>query len=214
MRKKISEISGFENFEGYEVDSDGNVYSYIKHIRDKKKGIYIGRSIHMDNEQEIKGSIDSKGYKYIDIRNKVVERKCPKLHRLVALAFLPNPYNKPQVNHIDGNKLNNRIDNLEYVTNKENRQHALESGLKKEIGYNVAQYDLNGNLLNVFVTAREALEHLGKPPNSGNIGRAINGNRKTAYGYVWEQYEGSTTISKESTLQANGNGNGEHPEKG
>lgn len=211
MIKMLSEIDGFENFEGYKVDSYGNVYSFIKHIRDEKTGQYIGIDIKASYKRKLKGSIDSKGYRYVDIRDKYGKRKCPKVHRLVAFAFLLNPDNKPQVNHIDGNKLNNKVDNLEYVTNKENRKHAIETGLKKEISYNIAQYDLNGNILNVFPTARAALEYLGKPANSGNIGRAINGKRKTAYGYVWKQYEGSTTISKESTLQANGNGNGEHP---
>lgn len=51
------------------------------------------------------------------------------LHRIVATVFIPNPDNKPQVNHIDGNKLNNTVSNLEWVTNNENRQHAVENAL-------------------------------------------------------------------------------------
>ncbi len=50
------------------------------------------------------------------------------MHRLVALTFIPNPYNKPEVNHIDCDRYNNSVDNLEWVTKKENRQHAMKYG--------------------------------------------------------------------------------------
>lgn len=55
--------------------------------------------------------------------------KCLKVHRLVALTFIENPDNKPDVNHIDGNKLNNHVSNLEWVTESENMLHASQTGL-------------------------------------------------------------------------------------
>ena len=66
---------------------------------------------------------DHKGYLYVEIG-----RKKYKVHRLVAKYFLPNPNNLPQVNHIDCDKSNNNVENLEWVTNRENYEHALKMG--------------------------------------------------------------------------------------
>lgn len=87
-------------------------------------GVVIGR-----RGNPLKGGKDTKGYPQVlmfDINNK---QKTPKVHRLVAEAFLLNPLNKPQVNHKDANKENNDLSNLEWSTNSENHAHKMSLGL-------------------------------------------------------------------------------------
>ena len=114
------------------------------------------------------------------------------LHRLIALTFIPNPENKPEVNHKDGNKLNNNINNLEWSTRKENMNHARDTGLwkvtknmKKGLDQSKATYQYNRcyRLLNVYNSAKEA--SLRTKINHGNICACCEGRRKTAGGYIW-----------------------------
>lgn len=88
---------------------------------------------------------------------------CFKVHRLIANAFIDNPENKPFVNHIDGNKLNNAIENLEWVTAKENSRHAVDTGLLKTLkGFDNP---------NTKLTLEEAIEIKSKYiPNSREFG--------------------------------------------
>lgn len=72
----------------------------------------------------VKPQPNNKGYGRVQLCGKFYF-----VHRLVAEKYIPNPNNLPQVNHKDGDKMNNSVDNLEWVTNQENRKHALENGL-------------------------------------------------------------------------------------
>lgn len=104
------EFRAIDDFPNYFIGSNGTV----KNSRGHEKAI----------------KSESNGYKHIDLYADG-KRSIKRVHRLVAEAFIPNPDNKPDVNHIDGNKLNNSVDNLEWVTKSENMQHAFRTGLNK-----------------------------------------------------------------------------------
>ena len=111
--------SWVEGYEGmYSVSTTGVVKSCERFTIDGK---------HL-MPKEIKGGCYPNGYRFVCLRKDGVNKN-HMIHRLVAQAFIPNPYDLPEVNHKDGNKQNNRIENLEWCTRSENLNHAVQIGL-------------------------------------------------------------------------------------
>ena len=113
-----------------------------------------------------------------------IYKKTFTLHRLVALTFLENPENKEQVNHKDGNKLNNSIQNLEWVTNKENQIHKFQIGLGNNFTRKIIQYDLEMNKVKEFNSIVEASKELNI--GKSNIRGVLTNSRKTAGGFIFK----------------------------
>ena len=176
MTEEWRDINGLEG--KYKISNFGNVLSLHYHRTGRSKVL-----IQVPTKQ---------GYLRV-----LIGKRLRLVHRLVAEAFLENEDGKPCVNHKDGNKANNRAENLEWVTHKENSKHAYNNGLlTSEISEKcreasltvkrkrVCQYDQNGNFLNEFTSLTEAQRRTGV--NRNLITKCLIGERKTCGGFVWK----------------------------
>lgn len=127
------------------------------------------------------------GYKHVTLSKNNVQ-KTTLVHRLVASAFVDNPHGLPQINHKDGNKDNNAASNLEWVTQGENNRHAIKTSLRK--AKKILLIGGDNSIVREFNNRMEINEFLGREVCQDLITRCCNGQRKTAYGYVWRYANG------------------------
>ena len=151
--KMINEIKGFEEFEGYGITSCGRVYSF-------------------KTKRFLKPIKNNRGYLQVQLTNGTQHKKTVKIHRLVALAYMPNPNNYDTVDHIDENKEHNYINNLRWMTREENKKR---SWCKK-----VYCVELD----KVFESAVAAARELGL--DRSNISNVCNGKRNKTGGYHFQ----------------------------
>lgn len=164
-----------KNYEGiYVVSNTGKVYSINRVDR-------LGR---VKEGKELKQRVSKFGYLYVPLV-KDGKRKNKSIHRLVATTFLVGNENDV-VNHLDGNKKNNNVNNLEFTTQKENIKHSWKNHLSKP--YNakkVIQYDKNGNLINKFNSIMDAERITGISNSKIVCCCKKQYGRKSAGGFIW-----------------------------
>lgn len=180
-------VDGYQGF--YKVSNLGRVKSVDRYVYCE---VSLNKLQHLFGKV-LKSKIDKKGYAIVYL-SKEGKQKAKKIHRLVAQAFIPNPLNLPQVNHIDGNKTNNNVSNLEWCDNSYNQKHAHETGLfpkyEDTVGWGrpakpVAMLDFNTKeIIQTFNTLSSASKETGINPS--NIRSVCLGLRNHAGGYNWK----------------------------
>lgn len=177
MSKEIwRDVKGYEGL--YQVSSEGRVKSLERKDR-------FGRTV---KERILNPGVNRYGYPMVCLYVGG-KRKMLKVHRLVCQAFHDNPENKPEVNHINENKNDNRAHNLEWSTRKENINHGTRNeraakGIAKALSKPVGQYTRDGELIKIWPSAIEVKRQAGF--SYGNISEVAKGKRKTAYGFIWK----------------------------
>lgn len=146
-----------KDFEDYLIYSDGRIFS-------TKRNIFLNIGEHFDG----------RGYRQIRLW-KDGKRYYKHLHRILAEAFIPNPNNLRTVNHIDGDKLNNNLDNLEWMTDEEQQRHAFRMGLKKNSKF-LSDEDVE-RIYDMYF-----LEHITPKKISERLNKPFGTVRKICYG--------------------------------
>lgn len=163
MQVEWKDIKGYEGL--YQVSNTGLVLSLHYYGGNRQRVLSPGK--------------DKDGYLQVCLC-KNGECKQFKIHRLVGQTFLVNPNNLPQINHIDENKQNNRVDNLEWCTNEYNNNYGSKNDWNKK---KIAQYSLDNEFICEYSSIKEASKKLNK--NHSHISQCCLGQRNQAYGFIW-----------------------------
>ena len=165
----------------YFANEDGKIKSKGRRIRYKNgsgaEGYYIRKG------KTLKLTPNNHGYPCITVKYLDGHQKTVPVHILVARTFIPNPENKPQINHKDGNKKNNCVSNLEWVTASENQMHSRYV-LKNRTGFSDTPVVCVETGIG-YISTRDAWRKTGI--NYAHISECANGKRKSAGGYHWRK---------------------------
>ena len=178
------DIPGFED--AYQVSSNGNIRSKDRYVSNRPSG----ESVRLIKGQSIHQFINNSGYSYVNISKGHRRYKHEYVHRLVADAFIPNPLKLPTINHIDGNKQNNQILNLEWNSYSDNNQHAYDHNLthsnknNSNMSDKIAAYNLDGTLFRTFPSMREAERQMGMA--NGQVSQGIIHGWHSK-GFIWKK---------------------------
>lgn len=164
------DIEGYEGL--YQISNIGRVKSLPKKRR---------YGTEYQEEMFLKQK-NNKGYLQVNLYNSN-GMKSYQVHRLVAQTFIKNLKNKEEVNHKNGLKTDNRVENLEWVTPKENIKHAWKTGLIKSKRIKIAQYTLDGKFLKIWNGVRSIEKTLGL--DYTGIIHCCKLRYKSSHGYVW-----------------------------
>lgn len=154
------DVKGYEGL--YKVSNKGNIKSFYK-----------------SKTRILKPSKDKDGYLRIDLY-KDGKSKTFQLHRLIAIEFIPNPENKPEVNHINEDKTKNNIENLEWATHRENINHGTRT---QKCSKEVYQYDIEGNLIKKWTSTAECGRN---GFTQGIVAACCRGELKAHKNYIWK----------------------------
>lgn len=171
------ECKYFSDFPHYRIWENGVVESNYKFKTNIPCGIWRPVQHVLDK---------STGYLIVTLCHNGV-RKNKRLHRLLAESFIPNPENKAHVNHIDGDKTNYELTNLEWTTPKENTNHAIDTGLRDlSLNHNRPVLQLDKVTMET-IAEYKSLHEAGRVTSTQwqNIWKVCDGRRKSAGGYAW-----------------------------